>query len=116
MTAKPNSTKFINTEADNDDNQPYSNALDISEILSICAEYNSLGWKIQSQIHKLLDNEPIEYTFDRASLSKIKSFLTKISDNFYFGDASEQAKDTLIRLEEFEMKLKLTPIIPHIQN
>ena len=100
MTASKKANEFIQETSA----EEYNNPLDISEILQVCAEYNQLGWEIQSQIHLLLDNQLADFTFDKSSLPKIKSFLTKIADNFYFGDASEQAKECLEEIKMMENK------------
>jgi len=80
--------------------------IDISDIISICKEFSSLGINMQNQIDNILD-----LGIDRAiknglvktqSLPHIKQFLQQIVKNVYLGDASEQANEVLLAIKGFE--------------
>lgn len=90
----------INTE------EEYSIPLDISDIISICQEYNKLGWQIQHQVENILEygiEESItKGIVKKESLSHIKNFLRAICKNPYFGDAGSQANDCIVMIESFE--------------
>ena len=82
--------------------------LDISDLLEICKEYSTCGYKIQSQID-LIWNEGFEYSkslIDNQSLPFIKNYFEKISKNPLFGDASYQAKDICIKLNQIVRKVE----------
>lgn len=81
----------------------YSIPLDISDIISICKEYNKLGHQIQNQIDTILENG-IDQTIKNGcikieSLPYIKMFLKQIIKNPYFGDAATQAEDCLFLID-----------------
>ena len=86
----------------------YDIPLDISDILSICKEFNKLGWQIQTQMESILElgvEEAINTNFvKRESLSHIKYFLDCISKNPYFGDAGDQAKDCIELINNYLSK------------
>ncbi len=89
----------------------YSIPLDISDIISICREYASLGWQIQSQIENILEigvDEAIKTgVVKKESLQKIKNFLLAIGKNAYFGDAVSQASDCINLIKQYEDKNKI---------
>jgi len=82
--------------------------IDISDILTVCKEYNKLGWKIQNQVEDLLElgiDEAIKNGIVKMeSLPHIKDFLNHICDNVYFGDAADQANECIALIEHFEMR------------
>jgi hypothetical protein len=84
----------------------FSIPLDISDIISICREYNKLGWQMQTQVENILEvgvEESIRTgNVKQASLPHIKAFLRCISQNPYFGEAGVQALDALALLKEYE--------------
>lgn len=86
--------------------EEYSIPLDISDIISICREYNKLGWQIQNQVENILevgvDQSIRSGIVKKESLPHIKSFLTSICRNAYFGDAVSQAQDCIALIEEYE--------------
>lgn len=93
------------TSSDNQEDE-YSIPLDISDIITICREFNKLGWQIQNQVENILEvgvEESIRSGIvKRESLPHIKSFLTSICRNAYFGDAVAQAQDCIELIEEYE--------------
>jgi hypothetical protein len=97
------------------DEEEFSIPLDISDIINICREYNKLGWQIQNQVESILDigiEESIKINvLKKESLSHIKNFLKRITDNAYFGDATTQAEDciNLIEMYEDKHKIKIVP-------
>lgn len=94
--------------------EEFSIPLDISDIISICKEYNKLGWQIQNQVENILElgmNESIKSgKVKRESLPFIKQFLQQIVKNAYFGDAVSQAEDCIQLIREYESEVKLKPI------
>jgi hypothetical protein len=101
--------KSINA-SNQDKEDEFSIPLDISDILSICKEYNKLGWQIQKQVENILEfgvEDCIKYQYvKKESLLHIKNFLIAISKNPYFGDAVSQASDCLEIIREHEEKVK----------
>jgi hypothetical protein len=90
------------------------NPLDISEILSICKEYSNLGLNIQSQIEYLLENG-LEASIKSGVINTrhipfIKAFLSNIKDNFYFGDASDQASDIIDEISKISVEQSNTKV------
>lgn len=87
-----------------------STPIDISEVISICKEYSTLGFLIQSQIDFIMENgfeEAVKSNKITAStLIHIKDFLNKISHMHYLGDAAIQAEDSIKEIEKYESKLK----------
>lgn len=81
--------------------------IDFSDILNICKEYNKLGWHIQMHMDYMIENGIEEALasgrIDKSALPHIKSFLMKVCDNGYFGDAVDQAKEMIALLEEYEL-------------
>lgn len=96
--------------------EEYSIPLDISDIITICREFNKLGWQIQNQVENILEvgvEESIKSGIvKQQSLPHIKSFLRAISRNAYFGDAVSQAHDCIGLIEAYEAKHKtiLAPV------
>lgn len=88
----------------------FSIPLDISDIISICKEYNKLGWQIQDQVESILElgmNESIKSgKVKRESLPFIKQFLQQIVKNAYFGDAVSQAQDCIQLIKGYELENK----------
>jgi hypothetical protein len=86
----------------------YSIPLDISDIISVCQEYSKLGTNIQNQIEQILDcgveASIKEGIVKSESLPFIKHFLTKITQNAYFGDANSQAKECLYLIDNYQPK------------
>ena len=91
--------------------EEFSNPLDISDIISICRDFNSLGWQIQQQVEHILEvgvEESIKSGFvKQESLPHIKRFLRKICNNAYFGDAVSQAQDCIELIHNYEEKYKI---------
>jgi len=98
----------------NDKDDEYSIPLDISDIISICREYNKLGWQIQNQVENILEvgvEESIKNgNVKRESLPHIKHFLHSICQNAYFGDAVSQAHDCIRLIVDFESKNKVSSV------
>lgn len=95
--------------------EEYSIPLDISDIISICREYNKLGWQIQNQVESILEagiEESITSgVVKRESLPHIKHFLQSICRNAYFGDAVSQAHDCITLIVEYEFRNKTNSIL-----
>jgi hypothetical protein len=93
------------------DDEEFSIPLDISDIISICREYNKLGSMIQLQVEQILEigvEEAVKAgAVKQESLPDIKIFLDKICDNPYFGDANLQAKNCLYLIDLFLEKNKI---------
>ena len=83
---------------------------DISDIINICREYSSLGWKIQNEIQNIIDfgvEEAINNNLvKKESIIHIKSFLKEITKNPYFGDAVSQANEGIKLIEKYEDNIK----------
>lgn len=97
------------TTTSNDQDEEFSIPLDISDIINICREYNKLGWQIQNQVENILEvgvEESIKSgNVKRESLPHIKSFLSAIMNNSYFGDAAWQAKECMFLIDEYCSKI-----------
>lgn len=100
------------TTTSNETDEEYSIPLDISDIITICREFNKLGWHIQNQVEQILEvgvEESIKSgNVKRESLPHIKSFLHCISQNAYFGDAVSQAQDCIKLIKEYEAAHKVS--------
>lgn len=100
-------TLVSSTTTSNEKEEEFSIPLDISDIISICREFNKLGWHIQSQIETILEvgvEESIKSGIvKQQSLPHIKSFLYSISKNAYFGDAVTQAQECIQMIVEYEV-------------
>lgn len=105
---------LIKTTTSNEQDEEFSIPLDISDIISICREYNKLGWQIQNQVENILEvgiEESIKSGIvKKESLPHIKSFLRAIGSNAYFGDAGSQANDCIQLILEYEDKYKVSYI------
>lgn len=99
-------TLVSSTTASSEKEEEFSIPLDISDIISICREFNKLGWQIQDQVENILEvgvEESIKSGIvKQQSLPYIKSFLHAISKNAYFGDAVVQAKECIHLISEYE--------------
>lgn len=100
------SLELIETSTSEDKDEEFSIPLDISDIISICKDFNSLGWQIQQQVENILEvgvEESIKSGFvKKESLPRIKHFLRRICDNAYFGDAVSQAQDCIELIHNYE--------------
>lgn len=105
---------LVSTTTSNEKEDEYSIPLDISDIISICREYNKLGWQIQNQVENILEvgvEESIKSGIvKQQSLPHIKSFLHSICKNAYFGDAVSQARDCIQLIAEYEETHKIVTI------
>jgi hypothetical protein len=101
----------LDSSAPFNEEEEYSIPLDISDIISICREFNKLGWQIQNQVENILEvgvEESIKSGIvKQQSLPHIKSFLHSIGKNAYFGDAVSQAHDCIQLISEYEGKHKI---------
>jgi hypothetical protein len=97
------------------DEEEFSIPLDISDIINICQEFNKLGWQVQNQIQNILElgvEESIKTGIvKQQSLPLIKSFLTSICKNAYFGDAVSQANDCIKLISEYESNIKTAAML-----
>ncbi len=101
----------------NDELKEYDSIpLDILDIISICREYNKLGWQIQNQVENILEvgvEESIKSgNVKKQSLPHIKDFLKRICENVYFGDAVDQAQSCIELISQYEEKHKITYTSP----
>jgi len=101
---------YLHTETV-DSNEEYSIPLDISDIINICREYNSLGWQIQNQVEHILEvgvEESIKTGFvKKESLPHIKNFLVTIRSNPLLGDAVSQANDCINLISQYQSEHKV---------
>ena len=102
---------LIETKPSDEKDEEYSIPLDISDIINICKDFNSLGWHIQNQIENILEvglEESIKNgSVEQESLPRIKYFLKRICGNAYFGDAVSQAEDCLELIHQYEDNHKI---------
>lgn len=87
-------------------NEGFSIPLDISDIISICRDFSSLGWQVQKQIERILE-VGIEEAMRTGILKEellphVKFFLSQVEGNAYFGDAASQAEDCLRMIDQYE--------------
>lgn len=103
-------TILVSSSTENDDE--YSIPLDISDIITICREFNKLGSQIQNQVEQILEvgvDESIKGGHvKRESLPHIKAFLRCIGQNAYFGDAVTQAHDCVTLIQNYEAENKIS--------
>lgn len=99
---------LIETPTSNDKDDEYSIPLCIDDIITICREYNKLGWHIQQQVENILEvgiEDSIKSGYvKREALPLIKNFLRSVSDNPYFGEAVDQAHDVIRLIQQYEKK------------
>lgn len=112
MTAlESNVLKLMNNESVSD-TEEYSIPIDIFDIISVCKEYNKLGYQIQNQIENILEigvSESIKNGYVKPqSLPHIKNFLKVIMNNPYFGDATSQANDCIELINQYDELNKVT--------
>ena len=111
MTAHELDALLVKTTLSNDKEEEYSIPLDISDIISICREFNKLGWQIQNQVENILEvgvEESIKSGIvKKESLPHIKSFLLAICRNAYFGDAVAQAQDCVALIQDYQDNYRL---------
>lgn len=98
--------ELTETENSNTKDDEYSIPIDISDIITICREYNKLGWQIQQQVENILEvgiEESIRTGYvKKEALPLIKNFLRQVSNNPYFGDAVSQAHDVIMLIQRYE--------------
>jgi len=99
---------LIDTKNSNDQDEEFNIPIDISDIISICREYNKLGWQIQQQVENILEvgmEESIKTGYvKKEALPLIKNFLRQLSNNPYFGDAVSQAHDVIKLIQKYEQE------------
>jgi hypothetical protein len=88
------------------------NPISMFDIISICREYNKLGYQMQSQVDQLLElgiQDAIKTrVVSAAALPHIKSFLQQVIRNPYFGEAVDQATDCVRLIEDWQDAHPLT--------
>lgn len=103
---------LIETTTTTEKDEEFSIPLDISDIISICRDYNNLGWQVQNQVENILQvgvEEAIKSgKVKQESLPHVKYFLRRICGNAYFGDAVSQAQDCLKLIHQYEDKYKIS--------
>lgn len=115
MTTHNFKALYLNNEINSNNNdEEYSIPLDISDIISICREYNKLGHQIQNQVENILEvgvEESIKNnSVKKESLPFIKNFLQLITKNVYFGEAVLQANLCVKLIDEYNLKNIVIPI------
>lgn len=97
-------TSAINDTYNTEDE--YNIPLDISDLIHICKEYSLLGQQIQHQVEIILElgvEQAVKAKLVNANaLPHIKNFLQQITQNAYFGDATEQAQECISLLEKYQ--------------
>lgn len=115
MTAHELKDLVLVSSTSNEKDDEYNIPLDISDIISICREFNQLGWQIQGQVENILEvgvEESIKTgKVKKSSLPHIKKFLKAICSNPYFGDANVQAHDGIKLITAYEDKYKISYIV-----
>lgn len=105
---KVHELKMETTETTTPNDEEFEIPIDLSDILTVCKEYNKLGMQMQYQVETLLEigvDESVRKGIVKVeSLPHIKDFLNSICDNAYFGDAAFQANECIALIEHFEMK------------
>src|SRR5690606_9236932 len=105
---------LISSTTNND--EEYSIPLDISDIITVCREFNKLGYQIQNQVEQILEvgvEESIKSgNVKRESLPHIKSFVRTSSKNAYFDDAVIQSHDCIKLIQAYEEKHKFVYAAP----
>jgi hypothetical protein len=80
--------------------------LDISDIISICREYSKLGFQMQQQVELIMDlgiSDAINSKAVSASaLPHLKHWLQQVIRNPLFGDAGDQAAETVRAIEDYQ--------------
>ena len=103
LTEQVSSTDSKKNEAAN---ETFSTPINISDIISVCKDYNKLGWNIQNQMETIMEagiKESINNGIISVSaLPFIKDFLQGICENPYFGEATDQAYECIMMIELFE--------------
>lgn len=96
----------IDSKKKSNEDETFSNPIDISDILNVCKEFSKLGWQVQSQIECIMElgiDEAIKTGMvSIAALPHIKEFLKGICQNVYFGDAADQAYECINLIDYFE--------------
>lgn len=114
MIAHESNNLVLVSTTSNEQDEEYNIPLDISDIISICREFNQLGWQIQNQVENILEvgiDESIKTgKVKENSLPHIKKFLKAICRNPYFGDAKIQAHDGIKLITEYEDRYKINYI------
>jgi hypothetical protein len=94
----------------NNSNEYLDIPLDITEIISICKEYSKLDYSLQQQVEYILDYGVAESIkakmVKKENLPQIKSFLRKICEIPFFGDASDQSRECIELITIFEFTEK----------
>jgi len=108
MTNVLNNVELVSSQTSDQDEDNFENPIDISDIITVCKEYSKLGWQIQNQIEYITESgieEAIQSgVVKTTSLPVIKHFLSVVSKNPLFGDASSQAEEVVALIEVYEMQ------------
>ena len=109
MTSTYPTKNFINNTPTPEDE--FNIPLCIEDIISICREYNKLGWQLQQQIENIVElgvEEAINSgEVQQAALPYIKNFLVAITLNPYFGDAADQSKCCIALINQYQETNKI---------
>jgi hypothetical protein len=80
--------------------------LDISDIIAICREYTQLGYQMQQSVDAIMDlgiTDAINTkAVSAAALPHIKAFLQEVIRNPLFGDAVDQAAETVRAINDWQ--------------
>lgn len=108
MTAISNKLNRSAEINNSNDNEEIDIALDINDLIEVCKSYNRLGWNIQQQFEFLIEfgiDEAIkEKKVSAEFLPHIRTFLKSITDNYWFGDAADQANEVIAMIDNYELK------------
>lgn len=105
MIAQKVKNLVLVSNTSNEQDDEYNIPLDISDIISICKEFNGLGWQIQNQVENILevgvDESIATGKVNQASLPHIKKFLKAICGNPYFGDSKYQSLNIIWEIDDY---------------
>lgn len=81
-------------------------AIDITDILTICKQYNILGWNLQGQLEYLIENG-VEETVNNGKVSVemlpyIRDFLKSITERLTNADVVDQAYAIIMMIDYYE--------------
>jgi hypothetical protein len=84
--------------------------LDIEDVISICREYNKLGWQLQNQTEAIL-NMGVEEALTsgyvkKEALPHVKEFLQQVITSISVGGAVSQASDCIDIINQYLAKHK----------
>jgi hypothetical protein len=86
--------------------ETFENPLSISDIISICREYTKLGYQMQQQVETItelgVEDAINSKAVSAAALPHLKHWLQQVIRNPYFGEAGDQAAETVRAIEDYQ--------------